>query len=287
MIVFLEPMFAQEKAYEDDNLTDVRLTSAKPFSFNNIKFYRDLAEEKSADKELSLIRATDKNLFPYKFDRLNKSMAPLVIPDIFDLYALKTSLDFTGTKYKDDYYERELLAKIDFEAIVLLGDILSETIAGQNSIIMEDGAKPRSYFQLRTGLRVSGRGDVQKADNGDKYKTYIYYLTLPLYILYNQQAANERNKFFAGLGPYYGYGLFGKFVDEINGETIKENIKFGENESGLRHGDFGLGFVVGYVFDRVLVQLSYDLGLSNITFDDEFKAYNRAFGVSVGYVLHK
>jgi len=132
---------------------------------------------------------------------------------------------------------------------------------------------------------LHGRGDVQKADNGDTYKTSVYYLALPHYLLYNRRAASNDDRFFAGLGPYYGYALFGKFIDKINGETIKEKIKFGKDESGIRHGDFGIGIVAGYIFKQILLQLSYDMGLSNIGFDNDAKAFNRAFGFSIGYVL--
>jgi hypothetical protein len=143
--------------------------------------------------------------------------------------------------------------------------------------------KSRSFFSFRTGLRFSARGDKQVADDAT-YQTYVYYLALPVYALYNYQFSG--GVFFGGLGPYYGYGLFGKYIDKVSGVTTKEKIKFGENESGLRHGDFGIGLVAGYVYKRILFQLTYDFGLSNIYFDSTDKAFNRAFGISVGYILN-
>lgn len=143
--------------------------------------------------------------------------------------------------------------------------------------------KPKNYFQLRGDLGIQGRGFIEKHDN-DSYKTYIYYLTLQPYLLYNHQTESGGN-LFAGIGPYVGYGLFGKFVDKVNGQTTKEKIKFGEDQSGLKRGDFGLGLVAGYIINRIFLQLSYDFGLSNIGFDKDNKVSNRALGISVGYML--
>lgn len=204
--------------------------------------------------------------------------------DYIKLYALKGSLDLTKTKYKNDadYYERKSLAKMDMEAIILLmppNPITLNTVDGEYFAPSE----PKGYFNIRTGLRFNGRGEKEE-NEGDEYTMSIYYLTLPVYLQYNLPV-KETGLFFAGLGPYYGYALFGKYVDKINGETTRESIKFGKDESGLRRGDFGLGLVAGYVYRRLLLQLSYDFGLSNINFEKDFKAYNRAFGFSVGYVL--
>lgn len=209
---------------------------------------------------------------------------------IFDYLALKGSIDIAKTKYGDDNYKRDPLARFDIEAIIALAEEMLpnpwDKKSGQNSIMyLDDPAKPQNFLQVRTGLRLHGRGDVQKADGGDTYKTSIYYLALPLYLLYNRRATNDNDRFFAGLGPYYGYALFGKFIDKVNGETTKEKIKFGKDESGIRRGDFGLGFVAGYIYGKILLQLSYDLGLSNIGYDKDFKAFNRAYGFSIGYVL--
>ncbi|MEJ0102043.1 MAG: outer membrane beta-barrel protein [Bacteroidota bacterium] len=209
--------------------------------------------------------------------------------DYAKLIALKASFDVAKTKYKNDYYKRKALEKADFEAILLITpDIFPNPFdvnKNENRVEQDDAAteKPRSFLSFRTGLRLSGRGDKQ-VDDDATYKTYIYYLALPVYALYNYQSPG--GVFFGGLGPYYGYGLFGKYIDKVNGETTKEKIKFGKDESGLRHGDFGLGLVAGYVYKRILFQFSYDFGLSNIYFDKEDKAFNRAFGISVGYILN-
>ncbi len=156
-----------------------------------------------------------------------------------------------------------------------------------NNPIFEPGGwaaeKAQNYLQLRGDLGVQGRGNVEKLDN-DSYKLYIYYLTIQPYLLYNHRTESGGNVF-AGLGPYFGYGLFGKFVEKVNGQTTKEKIKFGEDQSGLKRGDFGLGLVAGYIINNIFLQLSYDFGLSNIGFDKDNKLMNRTLGISVGYML--
>lgn len=210
--------------------------------------------------------------------------------DFIRLYGLKASFDLAKVKYKpnSDYYKRQRLAKLDMEAMLLLMPDNPFHIGGKDNDVEGGYVAPgnnKGYFNIRTGLRFNGRGEKQE-NEGDEYKMSLYYLTLPVYLQYNK-LVNDNGLFFAGLGPYYGFALFGKFVDKIDGETFKENIKFGRDESGLRRGDFGLGFIAGYVYKRMLVQLSYDMGLTNINFESDFKAFNRAFGISVGYVLQK
>jgi hypothetical protein len=205
------------------------------------------------------------------------------------LRALKTSLDLVKTKYKNDadYYERKMLAKMDMEAIILLAPANPFSIGGNKNEVEGEyvAAEPaKGWWTIRTGLRFNGRGEKEE-NEGDSYAMSIYYLTLPIYLQY-MLPVNDEGLFFAGIGPYFGYALWGKYKDKIAGETTTEKIRFGKDNDGVRRGDFGLGLVAGYEFKRIMLQLSYDYGLSNINFDKDFKVSNRAVGISVGYVIN-
>jgi hypothetical protein len=200
---------------------------------------------------------------------------------------MSASADYIKTLDKganaSGYSNNPILAANFFVHLILWELALSPLSKHEMSIEQEAWAvKLHDRFQIRADFGITGRGNNEKLD-GDSYKLKIYYLVLHPYLLYNHPGGN--GNFFAGVGPYYGYALFGKFIDKVNGETTKTKIKFGKDQSGIKHSDFGAGIVAGYIFNRVMIQLSYHLGLSNIGFDKENKLLNRALGFSIGYVL--
>jgi hypothetical protein len=218
-------------------------------------------------------------LFQQTFSQKN-----LTAGDLIQLYGLKASMDGTLNKYIKDPYERKRLAKLDMEAIILITpDIFPSPFHVGNLDVYPDSLVlpvNNDFFNIRTGLRLDARGD-KEINDPYTFTSYVYYLTLPAYLMYNHYL--HTGLLFGGFGPYYGYGLFGKYISDMGGQTTRQNIKFGENNSGLRHGDFGLGLVAGYGISHIFLQLSYDFGLSNIFYASVDDAHTRAIGISVGY----
>jgi hypothetical protein len=124
--------------------------------------------------------------------------------------------------------------------------------------------------------------------SGGKETIWLNYLDLPLYLAYRTQPVGGNN-FFGGIGPYFGYGLGGKFKSTFNGQTA-ESPAFGKN-GGLKRFDMGLGLTAGYKTASTLsLALAYQFGLTNIEMDPGpggDKTKNRSISLNVGYSLDK
>jgi hypothetical protein len=88
---------------------------------------------------------------------------------------------------------------------------------------------------------------------------------------------------FAGLGPYLGYGVGGRV--SFNGMHAPV---FG-GQDGYKRFDAGLDLSAGYrLASSWSFSLGYELGLANKSPDpSDYKSYNRAFSLNVGYSLDK
>jgi hypothetical protein len=152
-------------------------------------------------------------------------------------------------------------------------------------------------FSIEPGFLISTKGykDEYKYDdhpNGTvtiKHKTNSYYLDIPV----NAKASFNTGdvKIYGLFGPYLGIGLTGKTTVENtdNTGTNKEekNIDWGTDPDTdlLKRFDFGLTFGAGGEYRSVFLEVTYGLGLVNISSnaEDGFKINNRVLGVSVGY----
>lgn len=148
---------------------------------------------------------------------------------------------------------------------------------------------------FETGIFISSKG--AKSHNINTYTGDLYESNSTLNLLYLEIPLTAKTyfnvgqaKIFGALGPYIGLGLSGKFKDEsvINGETksFEHNISWGSNRADdYKRLDYGLTTGAGIEISSILIGLSYNLGLANISTrpDNGLKIKNRVFGVSVGY----
>ncbi|MCY7353373.1 MAG: PorT family protein [Cytophagaceae bacterium] len=140
-------------------------------------------------------------------------------------------------------------------------------------------------FALMTGLQLIGKGGKQE-DFGGTDRVRLLYLEVPVYALYQHELPNK-GLVFGGLGPYFGYGLSGKYKSTFNGQTTSFDA-FDKDNGGFRRFDGGLAFTAGYRLPSSLqFRLAYELGLANIETGPDNKTTNRALSVSVGYSLNK
>ncbi|MBB3699515.1 outer membrane beta-barrel protein [Flammeovirga yaeyamensis] len=137
--------------------------------------------------------------------------------------------------------------------------------------------KGMKYEDELIGLNLSGHAN-------------LYYIDVPL----NLKATHEFGsgvKLYGTIGPYVGMGLSGKIKAtlEFQGDeqTEEEEIKWGSNqdEDTFKRLDMGLTFGAGVEINSILLGLSYDLGLSNISTnqDNGMSVKNRVLKFSVGY----
>jgi hypothetical protein len=159
-----------------------------------------------------------------------------------------------------------------------------------------------NYFSVQPGLTYEGMGGINKTSNADgsitsSSKTYLYYLQLPVNVVYHIHMGY--NTLYFGAGPYLAYGLRGKTTGTINetGKTkptdIDQILAFGTDPTDLSRFNYGVEPLVGLQFvNGVFIDASADFGLSNIynesTFSDQgitSKAYNRSYCITVGFAF--
>lgn len=141
---------------------------------------------------------------------------------------------------------------------------------------------------IGSGLLVSGKGfKLEEEFLGEKIKSTSnpIYLQVPVTLSYNNSG------FFAGVGPYVGFGIAGKVKNEGGGEKDSESLDFGSTEDDDYGSlDFGAGLEVGYGFGAIRISASYNLGLMNvipkdIADDTDEKAMHNVIGISAAYLF--
>jgi hypothetical protein len=116
----------------------------------------------------------------------------------------------------------------------------------------------------------------------------FHYVDIPLQAKY--RFGNGDVRFFLGLGPYIGIGLWGKVKSTSefmgNSESETKNLSFGTDFELL---ELGLCGGAGVEYNSFLLGLNYSYGLNNLdrsaSDNDIFK--NRVFSVSLGYIINK
>jgi hypothetical protein len=109
------------------------------------------------------------------------------------------------------------------------------------------------------------------------------YIQLPILALYKYKL-NPAGTIYAGLGPYFAYGIGGRIKTSFG-----DKINTFDKENGLKRFDAGISIAGGYkMTDGFSFTLSYDIGLINISRNapDE-KVKTRMISLNVGYPLTK
>ena len=133
---------------------------------------------------------------------------------------------------------------------------------------------------LGVGLQLCGKG-FKIDEAGFKAKANPLYLQVPVQLFY------QNNGFFAGVGPYVGFGIAGNA--ESDGES--ESIDFGNGvDDDWAPLDFGAGLEVGYQFGSLRATASYNLGLANVVPGDyadalDISIKNTVIGVALAYIF--
>ncbi len=134
-------------------------------------------------------------------------------------------------------------------------------------------------LSLETGLLLSVKG-FNYDEEGYKDKTDLFYLDIPL----RAKATFDIGGIgiYGAAGPYAGMGIAGK-SHKNEGDT---DIQWGsESEDDMKRLDFGLSVGAGVVINAIQLDVSYGLGLANISpvRENNFTIQNRLISLSVGY----
>jgi hypothetical protein len=151
-------------------------------------------------------------------------------------------------------------------------------------------------LSLGTGLLIDTKGFIVKEEGQDWYqkeKLNLYYLDIPI-VLKVLHDFESGIKVYGVVGPYFGVGLVGKIKNEHEyqgqKDSDKEDVEWGndEYEDFFKRFDSGLTFGGGVEIKAILIGISYDLGLYNISpysSANGFKMNNRVLRFSIGYRL--
>lgn len=134
---------------------------------------------------------------------------------------------------------------------------------------------------INVGSIFSMKGAEESGYIGDETDPLAYYaiveadsycLDIPIHLGY-KFAFNQKAALFLEFGPYFSYGLFGKFRADLKDMHSGEIAIFKEDtfskEGGVKRFDFGLGFRCGIeICNRVPISIAHDFGLVDVSRED-------------------
>lgn len=144
-------------------------------------------------------------------------------------------------------------------------------------------------LSIEPGLIFDAKGYKQELSIGVEETLSAYYIDIPVYFKYSKKL-RSRDKVYAGIGPYIGSGIFGKYersydIEEVDGSE-SESIKWGSDptEHDLKRFDYGVSAKIGYYsYGGLNFSASYDFGLPNVSAAENPEFKHRILRVSLGY----
>ncbi len=207
-------------------------------------------------------------------------------------FGVKAGLNLASISYSDDYIG---LAESVLETDLSTGMVPTFHVGAQAEFDCGGPIGFSAGLQLSMkGGKLSGDGTVLGQPVSFSSTARPMYLQVPIAVTF------RKNGFYAGVGPYIGFGIGGKVTtkSEAAGQTdeTSEDISFGSSEDDdFESLDYGAGIELGYEFSNIRVSASYSLGLANIAPKDQvdqgkdqnldFSAKNNVIGVSVAYLF--
>ena len=146
------------------------------------------------------------------------------------------------------------------------------------------------FLSFESGLLFTTKGYKFEEEELFKLKaeTKLYYLDIPLTLKASHDLGNGL-KMFGTAGPYVGIGLSGKTKATFEGVIMDDdNINWGSSDDDdLKKLDWGLTFGGGVEINSIIIGISYDLGLSNISAYQDYGSTikNKVLKFSVGYMF--
>ncbi|MEA5062143.1 MAG: porin family protein [Proteiniphilum sp.] len=137
---------------------------------------------------------------------------------------------------------------------------------------------------IQTGLFFTTKGAKYEGDLGDvsgKLTMNPMYLQLPVHYAYKLDVAPGTRLVFHA-GPYMAVGVGGKVKVKASGSSAEVSDDFFQ-DGAFKRFDAGLGLGVGAEFGPLLLDLGWDMGLTNISDISGADAKNQNAYLTVGY----
>lgn len=157
-------------------------------------------------------------------------------------------------------------------------------------------------FSIQSGLKYNGKGHSHYSQATTQFNVgpyyvsevgaRLYYLDIPLTLKFHLPKVGCETYVFGG--GYFGLGLHGERVftntfPNRKTEVIERTVKFGAGKNYNRI-DFGGLAGVGMQFGALFFEISYTLGLPDLSTDEIFGSFdnkNRQLSLSLGYRFFK
>ncbi|GGE96038.1 porin family protein [Hymenobacter cavernae] len=159
--------------------------------------------------------------------------------------------------------------------------------------------QPAILFTMK-GDKLESGGSSLTSSYKNEETLRLRYAEIPVSLVYSTNGAKGGFQVFAG--PYVAFGLSGTvkgkstytYSAQTGTDSYKDDVKFASKEGSsnkyyVRGLDAGANLGIGYKVDGTQIQLSYGLGLSNLTPDNsagngsEDKVRNRVVQLTFGY----
>lgn len=131
-------------------------------------------------------------------------------------------------------------------------------------------------FYINSGVFFSMQGSKFEEDDYE-FTMDPMYIKIPVMASYRYNF-NENLQWQLNFGPYFAYGVGGKFKEEEYGDKSESDF-FGDDKG--KSFDMGLGIGTGLTFSKFFVGIEYDFGMCDVVKHVDGK--NSNFQVAVGY----
>lgn len=174
-------------------------------------------------------------------------------------YGLRIGVNFARVSASDDIHACDRRARLNLGAVVGYGLVSSAPL------------------YLETGLGYTAKGG-KKSSKGGETDYNLDYLQIPLVLkyIYTSDGGFGIQPFFGG---YFSCGIAGSVKDYV---TETSYSSFSDNPDAYKRFDGGLRFGVGLSYSVAYIEMSYELGLANISHDTFNPAHNRDFMLIFG-----
>lgn len=131
---------------------------------------------------------------------------------------------------------------------------------------------------IQSGLYLSSKGCKEKSGSEEITMSPMY-LEIPVLASYRYDIS-ESTQLQLNVGPYFGYGIGGKYEAEKGDYSYDED--FFEDDD-INKFDCGLQIGAGVTFGKVYVGCGYQFGMANIIDDSDLSVKHKNFMINVGY----
>jgi hypothetical protein len=161
----------------------------------------------------------------------------------------------------------------DLSSNLDLGPKVGMTLAGIVGLRPSDSTP----VFIESGLYYTERGAKK-----DKIRVGYNTLEIPLVVKYGFKAT-DNIALLPFFGPYFSYAFSGKTkVEDLNGKIVSVGTFDEKKWEGLKRANMGFKIGCGAEYNKVYLEVGYQIGVTNICKKDEVTAHSNALFVNFG-----